>query len=828
MAESSEKRFLRIYCVCGQKMKVTESSFGRPGKCVACKQKIRIPNLDEVPEGETDIYLKDHPEFLRKVKRPATSSASIAEPKVKSSNKVVYREREHNHYELAPAEDEELALGEEEAEPIEMVALDVLEPLRNVCSLEFKIQRQLELLSEDPEQENIRAEAEGHLARIHTVRAELDEQLRQRLMEVAIELATAQDKLAQARLSARLGEVGFEEYQSSTYRLRSRRDRLERRQQNLRGWVATTEPHLAGGFLDLSMDSLPEDGFTVSIPSEPKTSAPLVDVHTSALRDAFTLRTNTERKLSELKRLKEEGTENKNVLGNEELEANRDLLLANVRIAFSHERLAQLRKDYTSDLETIVAQLDVVRGRMQSGDLPRAGFDQAERFLLKAKTDLNKALSVVDRALSANSQQDVPKARGTFLDRMGFHEREDSGSGGREDWFAFGSAALLVLLIFLPLVGSTSLLGSFVKFFGTGGWGHWSIVIPILVAGSVVAATRIPAVRVRFAFLLGTFVFGSLLATDLIHHTVYGIDPMSARFRTGPALFFRPGTLALIVAGAGIFFSAFLTAVRADISKRISVAVGISTVVLCALIMTDFLGYFVPRPDVRVKTTRTQGAERAEISVANTGHRDFYVVKYPSDARSAYQFFVERKLGGSSWTDAGVDYTQVSQSGLPDGVLYRISPGEIITLNAPLDAGTYRALLHSKALDRKVQAEFSIREELSDGSSPPPSARTTDTRSPSDESEALTLMEDDTRTVELHGIGIDAKGKSRFSFTVYRPDETERRMALVIDQELYGGWKITRYNPDTGIVLLSNEVESMRLRKGERVPLMPRGNGDSF
>ena len=42
---------LRIYCTCGQKMKVSTSMLGRPGKCIACRQKIRIPSLDELPAG---------------------------------------------------------------------------------------------------------------------------------------------------------------------------------------------------------------------------------------------------------------------------------------------------------------------------------------------------------------------------------------------------------------------------------------------------------------------------------------------------------------------------------------------------------------------------------------------------------------------------------------------------------------------------------------------------------------------------------------------------------------------------------------------------------
>ena len=56
---------LRIYCICGQKMRVSDDMYGRPGKCVACRRKLRIPHLDEIPKGTTEIRLSEHPEFLR-------------------------------------------------------------------------------------------------------------------------------------------------------------------------------------------------------------------------------------------------------------------------------------------------------------------------------------------------------------------------------------------------------------------------------------------------------------------------------------------------------------------------------------------------------------------------------------------------------------------------------------------------------------------------------------------------------------------------------------------------------------------------------------------
>jgi hypothetical protein len=117
---------LRIYCICGQKMKVSESMFGLPGKCVACRQKIRVPTREEVPPDTSVIYLKDHPEFLRKAK-PVLPQLPAAGADVKPSAE----------------EQGVITLGEPD-EAVSVTILDILEPLRVLCSLEHKIQRQLD------------------------------------------------------------------------------------------------------------------------------------------------------------------------------------------------------------------------------------------------------------------------------------------------------------------------------------------------------------------------------------------------------------------------------------------------------------------------------------------------------------------------------------------------------------------------------------------------------------------------------------------------------------------------------------------------------------
>ena len=49
--------------------------YGLPGKCIACRQKIRLPREDELGEGISEIYIKDHPHLLRKVKKKANVEA---------------------------------------------------------------------------------------------------------------------------------------------------------------------------------------------------------------------------------------------------------------------------------------------------------------------------------------------------------------------------------------------------------------------------------------------------------------------------------------------------------------------------------------------------------------------------------------------------------------------------------------------------------------------------------------------------------------------------------------------------------------------------------
>ncbi|MBM3290874.1 MAG: hypothetical protein FJY92_12050, partial [Candidatus Hydrogenedentes bacterium] len=382
---SSDVAPLRIYCVCGQKMKVSEDMFGRPGKCVACRLRIRIPTPDEIPPNTDVIHLKDHPELLRKIKRGVSADQS----------KQREKGREKEEVEVAPLPD---------VDPKDKVRkalgpLDVLDSLRQVRSLAANVEKQLAGVKGARE-----AELLGVRTRIRAAEQDLEEELRQRLMETAIELASTQEKIAELHLAVRVGELAYSDYRTQIDRLRRRRDNHERRQSNLRGWLTVDDVHAAGGAMEVSFDQIPKGAFRVTFANELNDNDTLLDCHVESLRGALADRAQAERKLTEAKKLN---------AADATADAKAQHERTQARVQHARERLEQLADDYSNDVQAIDAQLDHTRGRLQVGQIKREEFSQTEEGLLRAKTDLAKARALVVRALNANGADEVPRARGT-------------------------------------------------------------------------------------------------------------------------------------------------------------------------------------------------------------------------------------------------------------------------------------------------------------------------------------------------------------------------------------------------------------------------------
>jgi len=374
---------VHIFCLCGQKMRVSEDMYGRRARCVACGLKIRIPRFEEIPEGTTEIYLKEHPEFIREKHIPQKEAGP--------ENKVKKRRRKRIS-----------------------VPLDPLDPLQKFCSLSKKIKTELH-----KDNGRSRAELETYSARLKELRAAFDDELHQRLMEAAIELTAAQEKLAELTLSARVGEVNYESYREQANRLRWRRECLEKRQVNLRAWLAVRDPDLAGGYIELSLHRLNEIPLRVPLAEDTVEPPVLLGWMIDQLRAAFADRQRAEQKLDTINHMREqqELPEKEGKHAAKEQKALRARAMAAVR--FWQERLEHFKKDIEADQRVVNAQLDLARGRRQLGELGHEQLDALERDLRRAKADLEKARHTVERAVFASSDRDLPVLRGTFLKRLG-------------------------------------------------------------------------------------------------------------------------------------------------------------------------------------------------------------------------------------------------------------------------------------------------------------------------------------------------------------------------------------------------------------------------
>jgi hypothetical protein len=461
MAKGKTAR-LRIYCICGQKMKVSPSMYGRPGKCVACRQKIRIPTANEIPPDTKELFLREHPEFLRKASVSPDPGGDAA----------------------FDSDADSLPLGKEDRQEAP-TALEILEPLRVLCSLEAKVERQRRALKDSGSAEELssrKAELDGQRARIRRARSELDETLRQNLMEVAIELANVQQRIAGMNLNARVGEMDFSAYREEVDSARRRRDHLERRQHDLRGWVATRDVTTAGGYVDVSLDHIPERP-ELRFPRVVDTGQSLLEEHIAALRDALERRERAERKRSEAERLTPAEGESPKRLKALRLECQAEVRRAQSAVSFYSQRIGRLRDDYEADLQALESQLDIARGRLQVGEIDRKQFDEVERRLLRAKADLVKAVVLARRVLSVPSAADLPVPRGTFLKRLAPPPSVVSA----DSYVAGAGALVLAASVLLPALQGRSLVSAFLALPAFGLLGLLALIVLAACGAAVLA-----------------------------------------------------------------------------------------------------------------------------------------------------------------------------------------------------------------------------------------------------------------------------------------------------------------------------------------------------
>lgn len=822
-------------------MKVSSTMFGRPGKCVACRQKIRIPRMDEIPQDVTEIYLKDYPEFLRK---PA------AAPR--------FSEVERAQADAAAPDDsddgEDVSLGDASGEG-PAIPLEPLEPLQVLCSLEEKIQRQLDKARKAPAKSS--GDDKATLVRYRTLtrnaRSAFDDRLRDRLVEATEQLNQVKESLARAAMAMRVGEMQYEAYQEKARPLRVQRDRLERRLQNLRGWLATSDPALAGGYIDVRLEDVPVEPEEVALPLEPRATAALLYEHMEELRNAMRERAGAERKLAEWQRIERERALAPAEIetGRRESEAIRQR--AGAAVAFSRGRLEQAAQDTEQDNKAIRSYLDTLRGRLQGGEIDANVYKATESRLLTAQNDNVNARELARRALAANAPGDIPRPSSTLMQRLA---AANTPSGlGLDSWIAWAAALLLAAAIFVPIARFQ--LGSNLAEAPGLAMGLF------IGAGAIAMIALVPRRPVRGGLLNIAWVLLCVAGAAYIHESRFSAAPFGVALRSDPGWFNSPGIVLLALCGmaSGLAASVSVLPVR-ELRRAPGIAAGVIIITL-SLILTDLFGMLTASPVVQepspVISTEREGEYDVRIELGNTGWRPLQLGGDPLLSPSAVTFLLERRVGADSWEDLTVrNLIREKLTGQLGGEATRfpniqLAGGQRVEVTYHLTPGNYRAHVQyagdpERTRERTRVRNFTLTEiqgstglagaAAPDAAAPGPRPVALDP-APSDPAPAddATAAQDTVEepaagpvtapapaegiTVELQGV-INAAGRDpRFIVILSVPGEEPSRMYTALGETIAGAWKTAEFNPETQTLTLNDGQKLLVLERGVSMPLGP-------
>ncbi len=587
---------LRIYCICGQKMRVQPDMYGKPGRCVACRQKIRIPAKDEIPSGITELYLKDHPEYLRK-----KSTREKSEP-LSDSN----------------SEEEQVLsdFGGAYSFP-----LDYLEILQILINAEYKAQRYLQALRQKkPIGTESKTDLLEILSRIRRMRASLDEKIKIRREEVIEQLKYVEKEIGKLVVSFRTGDIEFKYYWKNMVPLRIRRERLVRRRKNLEGWLSTVSPELAGGYLDIDFLKLPDRVPDIVFPlEEDEEDLSVLSILVREIQKYIVLRADIEHQYAEWKKMVEGGKVNSEVGEKSIAEYDARLKTVQSAISFYRERLEQLVTDCDLDLESIeknISRIDKQR-EAQVIDINKARELQEELF--QARVDLVRTKDTARRAVSANSRFDIPSLQGTFVARIG--PSRGQIEIGTDSWIAWFCSVLLIMMIMIPMTRSQGLVPTKILML---------MIIGLFVSAIILALVgSIPYRRFRGKGLSILWVIYVILFTLYFNYLWYSPYPYGGDLRASPyGLFtFRVVLVYIVLVLMGV---AVWVSLHKERGLRwipwVSTCINILTIVI---ISTDCFG-MVQGNAILGAAGRTEyimgaGMYRVEINIHNKGLRSVWL-----------------------------------------------------------------------------------------------------------------------------------------------------------------------------------------------------------
>ncbi|MGC8738052.1 MAG: hypothetical protein ACP5UA_05310 [Candidatus Hydrogenedens sp.] len=587
---------LRIYCICGQKMRVQADMYGKPGRCVACRQKIRIPTKEELPPGITELYLKDHPEYLRK-----KSSREKSEPISETTS------------------DEEQVLSDFSG--VYSLPFDSLEILQILICAEYKAQRYLQAIRQKkPIGKESKTDLLEILSKIRRMRASLDDKIKNRRSEVLEQLKQVEKELGKIVVSFRTGDIEFKYYWKTVVPLRIRRERLMWRRKNLEGWLSTVSPELAGGYIDTDFSKLPDKVPDIVFPLEEEDkNISVLSLLIKEIQKYIDLRADVEHKYAEWRKMVEEGRVNPEVGEKGLAEWDARLKIIQSAISFYRERLEQLVADCELDLESIEKNINRIDKQKEAHIIDINKARELQEELFQARLDLIHTKDTARRAISANSRFDIPSLQGTFIARIG----PDRGQIeiGADSWIAWFCSALLIMLIMIPMTQSQGLVSTEILVM---------MIIGLFISAILLALVgSIPYRKWRGIGLSILWVSYVFLFTLHINFAWYSVTPYGGDLRASPHGFFAFRVVSVYILLGLIGVAVWVSLYKDKRFRWIPLLSTIFTLLEVAIISTDCFGALQGNAILgaagRTEYIASTGNYRVEINIHNKGMRSVWL-----------------------------------------------------------------------------------------------------------------------------------------------------------------------------------------------------------
>ncbi len=467
-------------------MKVTHDMYGRAAKCVACHLKWFVPGDNEIPEDVPIIYLSEHPEWLRAtgvfvrgggdedqgcdetespLQAPNHNLDFEAEPKSGNAHGRILGANQVPEYSVEYDDDvaregvtglgvssEAIVEKTPDVTPVPIRAkskkpFDTWEPHRLFCSyqqafdrLEYRVLAGKEHLLDNEV-------LEAYRRSLAKVGDKLRKTLERAHESVQRQLIAVENEMGRLTVALRVGEEDLSSFMAHVAALRHSRESLTRLDHNLQAWQQVEDPLLAGGEVEVSLETFDADSFPIEVPSPEvlSDSKPLFIVYGNELRSVMGHRTAIEQRLAEWKRMAEDRLGAGSSVAQGVSETTAELERTTAQIAFLRLRLQQLLADCAYDMDTLHRYRRDILDRDRKGQLKQSAKSALLRDIEDAEANLVRIEAHIRKSLHANSSSEVPAPSSTLLQRLKPKSR-------RKDAFLQPGGYLMAISFVLPVL----------------------------------------------------------------------------------------------------------------------------------------------------------------------------------------------------------------------------------------------------------------------------------------------------------------------------------------------------------------------------------------